>query len=251
MTRSNKTCAACLQLQQRVEQEAAREPKTIRCYAGLSETAVPVRVGDKLIGYLQTGQVFLRVPSKESFNDILPKMTGREAPAGKRELETAYFQTRVVARKHYESIIRLLAIFAEHLATISNQILLTEATAESPVIAKGRKFIAEHQSEALSLHDAARALNMSSFYFCKMFKQETGLTFTNYLARVRTEAVKQMLRNAQTHVTEAAFAAGFQSVSQFNRAFRRIAGETPSKYRDRIHGLNGKPGRNGALFHAA
>jgi len=79
-------------------------------------------------------------------------------------------------------------------------------------------------------------VNMSSFYFCKSFKRATGITFTNYLARVRIEKVKNLLLNPHKRVSEAAYDAGFQSLSQFNRVFRRIAGEAPTAYRERLHG---------------
>ena len=251
MTQTSRTCPACLQFQQRIEEEATLEPKTLQCHAGLIESVVPVRLGDRILGYLQTGQVFRQTPSKKHFKDCSRVIHGGEAGADTCGLESAYFQTRVVTRKQYESIIRLLAIFAQHLALASNQMLIKEATAESPQITKGRTFIAEHQGEELRLHDVARALNMSTFYFCKIFKKATGLTFTSYLARVRIESVKQMLLNTHTRVSEAGYAAGFQSLSQFNRVFRRVAGEAPSSYRDRIHELNGHSTRQGVLVHAA
>ena len=77
---------------------------------------------------------------------------------------------------------------------------------------------------------------MSAFYFCKVFKSATGLTFTHYVARSRIERTKQMLLNPHTRISEAAYEAGFQSLSQFNRVFRRFAGESPTSYRARIHG---------------
>ena len=251
LTRSNRTCAACLQLQQRVEEEATLEAKTLQCFAGLSETAVPVRVGDKVLGYLQTGQIFFKAPGKKSFKAISRTICAGETGAAIRELELAYFQTRVIPKKQYEAIIRLLGIFAEHLASVSNQILIREATAESPAIAKARAYIAEHQTQELGLNDVARAVNMSAFYFCKFFKQATGLTFTEYVARARVEAVKLLLLNSHTRMSEAAYAAGFQSLSQFNRVFRRIVGETPSDYCDRQPLLNGKLPRIVPLIHAA
>jgi len=111
-----------------------------------------------------------------------------------------------------------------------------EAAAEAPAITRARQYIAEHCSEDLSLDQVARASNMSAFYFCKVFKKSTGLTFTDYLARIRVETVKRLLLNPHTRVSEAAFEAGFQSLSQFNRVFHRIEGEAPSDYRDRVHG---------------
>jgi AraC-like DNA-binding protein len=236
MVRNHPSCAACLQLQRRLEVAATHGPQTLECFAGLAESAVPVRVGETLLGYLQTGQVFVRPPTLRRFREVMRRVEGPGTGAAIEELKTAYFQTRIVAKSQYESVVRLLAIFAQHLAAVSNQLMVSEATAEPPVIAKARAFIAAHQGEELHLRDVARAVSMSEFYFCKLFKQGTGLTFTGYLARVRTETVKALLLNTHTRVTEAAFGAGFQSLSQFNRVFRRIAGESPSVFRDRLHG---------------
>lgn len=130
MTRVNPTCAACLQLQHRLEQEARPGPKTLQCYAGLSETAVPVRIGDTVLGYLQTGQVFLRAPSKKHFPAIARLLHDGRAEPSSREWQSAYLKTRVIPRKQYEAIIRLLVIFAEHLASLSNQMMLSGAVIE-------------------------------------------------------------------------------------------------------------------------
>ena len=123
--------------------------------------------------------------------------------------------------------------------------------AESPAVTEIRRFIAAHQSEELSLGKAARAVNLSDSYFCKVFKKATGLNFIEYLARQRIETAKEMLLNAHMRVSEAGFAAGFQSLSQFNRVFHRVAGEAPTSYRDRLHGVNGKATRRANTGNAA
>jgi AraC-like DNA-binding protein len=153
-----------------------------------------------------------------------------------KRLEEAYFQTRVITRKQYESILRLLTIFAQHLSAVSNQLIVEESTAESPAIARARAYIAEKHADELSLSEVSHVVNMSAFYFCKTFKKATGMTFTDYLARIRIEKVKNLLLNPHKRVSEAAYEAGFQSLSQFNRVFRRIAGESPSIFRERLHG---------------
>lgn len=247
----SKPCAACLEIQQRIEAAAKRNPATLLCYAGLTESAVPVRIGDKVVGYLQTGQVFLRRPSKKRFEDFIRNLPGVDSKINLAEVESAYFQTRVISKHQYASILRLLMIFADHLASVSNQMMIRDSNTESPAITRVRRFIAEHQSEELSLGAAARSVNLSEFYFCKLFKKATGLTFTSYLARVRIESVKSRLLNAHLHVSEAAFAAGFQSLSQFNRIFRRITGESPSEYRHRIHGDGGSGVAGRSEVHAA
>lgn len=251
MAARNQSCAACLRMQHRMETEASYNACTLECFAGLAESAVPVRVGEKVLGHLQTGQVMFRAPTKIGFQKIVRQLAEWQLDVDLEKLEAAYFGTRVIAKKQYESMVRLISVFAQHLSELSNQVLVREAAAEMPAIAKARAFIAEHKAEEISLADVARAVNMSGFYFCKVFKRATGLTFTDYLARLRVETVKEMLLNPHVRISEAAYASGFQSLSQFNRVFRRIAGESPTTYRDRIHGPSHGLAPRSALARAA
>lgn len=237
MARSNRSCSACLQLQRRVEEEARVEPKTLTCFAGLCDSAVPVRVGANVIAFLQTGQVFTSKPGSGDFAVATREILKFGAEVDIKRLEEAYFQTRVITGTQYESIVRLLAIFAQHLAALSNQLMVEADAPGAPGIAKARALIAERHADELTLTEVSRAVNMSAFYFCKSFKRATGMTFTDYLARVRVEKVKQLLLNPHKRVSEAAYEAGFQSLSQFNRVFRRIAGESPTLFRERLHGV--------------
>ena len=241
MAANNKACASCLQLQQRMEEEATFGTRTLQCFAGLTESAVPIRVGDKVLGHLQTGQILTQAPTKARFRRVAQQLAAWGSKLDVRKLETAYFQTRVLARRQYDSAVNLLAVFAQHLAALSNQVMVQEASAENPVIARARAFIAGHQGEDLTLQAVAQAVHVSEFHFCKLFKRCTGLTFTDYLARVRIESVKLLLLNPHKRVSEAAFEAGFQSLSQFNRVFHRITGESPRQHRERLQGRGPRP----------
>jgi AraC-like DNA-binding protein len=233
---SNQSCAACLQLQKKVEDQAHFEPKTLKCFAGLCDSSVPVRVGNNLIAFLQTGQVLLHTPNKKEFAAATKQLIKWGTEVDLKRLEESYFNTRVLNKNQHDSILRLVSVFAKHLSTISNQLLIQESTTESPQITKARIFITEHQNEDLSLAQVAKAVNVSAFYFCKTFKKATGITFTDYLARVRVEKVKNLLINPHKRISEAAYESGFQSLSQFNRVFRRIAGEPPTTYREKLRG---------------
>lgn len=233
---ASKSCAACLALQAQMESETITESKTSECFAGLSESVVAIRLGEKVIGYLQTGQVLLRKPTSKSFEAAMAQLENWKAIADPEQLRTAYFETRVLPKARYGAVLRLLASFAQHLSLLSNELMIKQTTAESPAVAKARRFIAENLTEELTLDQVARAANTSPFYFCKIFKSATGLTFTDYVARARIEQTKQLLLNPHTRISEAAYAAGFQSLSQFNRVFRRIVGEAPTDYRERLHG---------------
>ncbi len=239
MAQTNQSCAACLQLQRKVEQEAQLEPKTLKCFAGLCDSAVPVRVGDNLVAFLQTGQILLHQPSKREFTKVTRELIGWGVEADLKRLEEAYYQTRVLKKKQYEAVLRLLTIFAQHLSSLSNQLMVAAENVESPMISRAKLFITEHQDREISLGEVAKSVNASAFYFCKVFKQATGLTFTDYLARVRIEKVKNLLLNPHKRISEVAYEVGFQSLSQFNRVFRRVTGQSPTVWRAKLPGMNG------------
>jgi ligand-binding sensor protein len=67
MAAKNKSCAACLQVQQKIEDASHEDVCTVECFAGLSESAVPIRMGAKVLAYLQTGQILLHAPTAKQF----------------------------------------------------------------------------------------------------------------------------------------------------------------------------------------
>ncbi|HWD93561.1 MAG TPA: AraC family transcriptional regulator [Verrucomicrobiae bacterium] len=168
--------------------------------AAMPPTAVPVRLGDRLIGFLQTGS------------------------------------TKNDGSKQQEGVVKLLAIFAQHLSMLSNQVVVRQENAEPPVITRAKEYIHQHLTEEMSLGQVAKAVNTSTFYFCKLFKKVTGINFTDYLSRLRIEKSKNLLLNPNLRVSEIAFDAGFQSLTHFNRVFKKILGQSPTEYRAQILG---------------
>ena len=231
MSKTSRACAACLEVQQKLAEAATLEPQTITCGLGLTETAVPIRMGDQLVGFLSTGQVFRNKPTEAQFLRAAKQLTEWGIEADTKELREAYFGTRVLSARQHESIVKLLTIFAQHLSLISNQIVVQEQNNEPPFIARAKQFISENQSEELSLNQVAKAVNMSSFYFCKKFKKITGINFTEYITRVRIEKSRNLLLNPNLRVSEIAYEVGFQSLTHFNRMFKRVLGSSPTDYR--------------------
>jgi len=103
--------------------------------------------------------------------------------------------------------------------------------AEPVEIWKTRKFIEKHSGEELSLRRVAKAVNIHPNYLSEKFKQVTGMNFVEYIARARFAAACDLLRNGNLRISEIAFAVGFQSLSQFNRVFKRLSGKSPTQYR--------------------
>ncbi len=234
MAEKSRTCAACLQMQERLCKSALAEPQTLTCNYGLCETAVPVRLGGETIAFLQTGQVMRQKPTRGQFEKVAKDFAESGHTISADQLESTYFATPVVSSKRLDGATQLLTIFAEHLAMKSNEIAVKNQNSEPPVITRAKRFIEEHQDEELSLGQVAKAVNTSTFYFCKLFKRATGLHFTEYVSRCRIEKAKNLLLNPNLRISEIAFSVGFQSLTHFNRVFKKVLGESPTEYRNRL-----------------
>ena len=103
--------------------------------------------------------------------------------------------------------------------------------AEPVEIWKARNFIHEHSDEELSLTKVAKSVHISPNHLSEKFKEVTGVNFVDYIARHRIEKARELLQNLNLRISEIAFAVGFQSLSQFNRVFRKLAGKSPTAYR--------------------
>jgi AraC-like DNA-binding protein len=111
------------------------------------------------------------------------------------------------------------------------QTLHSQSRAEPVEIWKARNFIHEHSGEELSLTKLAKAVNTSANHLSEKFKQVTGVNFVDYVAHTRFEKACQLLQDVDLRISQIAFEVGFQSLSQFNRVFKRLSGKSPSAYR--------------------
>jgi AraC-like DNA-binding protein/ligand-binding sensor protein len=234
MAQKSSACAACLQTQQRLSECAAFEPQTILCSSGMCETAVPLRLGEQLVGFLQTGQVFRKKPTPGQFERISARVASWGLEVGREDLRRAYFRTPVLSPRQHDAVVGMLTIFAQHLSMVSNQVLVRQEHPEPQMISKAKEYILEHQGEDLSLGQVARAVNTSTFYFCKVFKKSTGINFTDFVSRVRIEKAKNLALNPNLRISEIAFEVGFQSLTHFNRVFKKITGLSPTEYRAQL-----------------
>jgi AraC-like DNA-binding protein/ligand-binding sensor protein len=229
-------CRSCTAMRQTLWTEAAEKATSAKCFAGLREAAVPVRIGDHPVAYLVVGQVFDRVPVASDFEVVADRLRAeglnREDLA---ELQAAYVAAPVMDTERFHAATTLLAAFSIQLAGELNRLLMAEENAESPAIARAKQYINAHLDERISLDEVAAHVCVSPFYFCKIFKQATGMTLTEYINRRRVEWAKRKLLNPHARVTEVAFDVGYQSLSQFNRSFLRYAGESPTKFREQAH----------------
>ena len=228
------TLAVCLQSHAEIIQHTGATPRTETCPFGLTETAVPVRLGGDTIGFLRIGQVLRRSAIQSDKTRAASRLAECGVPftGGIRK---AWETTPIIPKDKYSAIVRLLTFFGEQLSAFINQIMLEKQNAEPPLVRKAREYIGQHKMEPLSLVAVAQASGASVFHFCKVFRKATGLKFTDYVARVRLEDARTQLLNPNRRVSEIAYAVGFQSLTQFNRMFKRVFGQSPSEFRAHLH----------------
>jgi AraC family transcriptional regulator len=88
-------------------------------------------------------------------------------------------------------------------------------------------YIHDHLAEEISLNAIANYLGMSRYYFCRLFKQSTGITLHQYVIQQRVERAKQLLLQGEMSIADIALACGFSHQSHLNRHFKRLTGVTP------------------------
>jgi AraC family transcriptional regulator len=91
-------------------------------------------------------------------------------------------------------------------------------------------YIEDHLSEQVPLATLARLVRLSTYYFCRAFKQSFGVPPHRYHIERRIEQAKLMLAGRKHSVTEIGLVLGFSETSSFTAAFRKISGQTPSGY---------------------
>ncbi|HMM21098.1 MAG TPA: response regulator [Selenomonadales bacterium] len=103
----------------------------------------------------------------------------------------------------------------------------------SRMINQACNYILSHCHRNLTLEEVAQTAHLSAFYFSRVFKQEKGCNFVEFLTRARVERAKKLLSSTDLSVVRIALESGYQDASYFCRVFRQEAGLTPNQYRNR------------------
>lgn len=172
----------------------------------------------------------LRSESKSPDSRLRPVLCGPAPDAVAGQVKAALWRIRHVAPERYASLVQLLDDFSIQLAGWDTQPPQPDGPPALPAILRAKKWIEAHHHEPLTLTRVANIAKMSPSHFCRSFHYATGTTFGTFLCRTRITHVCQLLADPHNTIAKSAFAAGFQSISQFNRCFRRSVGQTPSEH---------------------
>ena len=136
----------------------------------------------------------------------------------------------------YQQLIHLIDIF-HILAESKEYTVLNSDLSSSAFILKDKirmgaiyEYIDKYFDQKPDVNQVASKVHLSTAAFCRYFKRQTNMTFTDFVNQYRIERAKNLL--IQDHnVTETGYAVGFESISYFNRLFNKIVGENPSVFK--------------------
>lgn len=94
-----------------------------------------------------------------------------------------------------------------------------------------KQYIAEHYREALTLEEVSSVAQLSPAYLSTVFKKDTGMTFLEYLSRVRMDMAKQLLKETSDTVASICEQVGYSDVRYFTKSFTKYSGLKPNEYR--------------------
>ncbi len=116
----------------------------------------------------------------------------------------------------------------------SKPIINDRATKQQLRLQRIYSFIDENYGRKIQLEEVAQTVSLGKEAFCRYFKKSTGSTFTNFLNQYRITQAKRILLSGR-NISETCYACGFESLSYFNRTFKKISGENPSAYKRKNH----------------
>ncbi len=136
----------------------------------------------------------------------------------------------------FEQLIQLIHIF-QLLAESREQTLLNNDLSGTAFILKDKirmgavyEYIDQFYDQEPDVNQVASKVHLTTAAFCRYFKRQTHMTFTEFVNQYRIERAKNLLM--QDHnVTETCYAVGFESISYFNKLFNKIVGENPSSFK--------------------
>jgi AraC-like DNA-binding protein/ligand-binding sensor protein len=229
-------CPACVSAHASLTREKGEDMASIRCFAGFYETAVPVRLGSLLIGYLRTGQVLPDDNSAPEFADVAAAVAEsmRFSHEEWDRLRESYQNTQRIAPARYRATVQLLVHFSRQLSAELERLKDAPEKEFPDSVQRACKFLREAFDRDVPLDDVAKMAGLSPNHLCQVFKAATGMTLTEFQNRERIQHAKKRLCSRYARVSEVALDVGFGSLSQFNRCFLRYTGESPTKFRNRM-----------------
>lgn len=184
------------------------------------------------------GNAFVHTPELLKINQLFEKAKLGVAFSYETKEKVAERLMRLPSLLHFEQFLEILSIF-QILANDDTAELLHENSFENQYTKKDQQrmkklyqFIDENFERKIDIQEVANLSNLSEPAFCRYFKKMTRLTFTEFLNHYRINQAKKFLL-LDKNITETCYDCGFESISYFNRTFKKITNENPLAFKKR------------------
>ena len=122
--------------------------------------------------------------------------------------------------------------FLDKISILCRKIVSKKKNQSTDVIERAKIYINKQYNKAISLDDVSREVDISPYYFSKIFKEETGVNFIDYLTKIRIDKAKELLLYSDLSMKVICCKIGYSDPNYFSRSFKKIAGVTPTEYKE-------------------
>jgi two-component system response regulator YesN len=122
--------------------------------------------------------------------------------------------------------------FLSKISEACKNILSKKEERSNSIIEQAKSHIRENFAKDISLDDVSRTVNISPYYFSKIFKEETGVNFIEYLTNIRIDKAKELLSRTDYSMKEICSMCGYSDPNYFSRSFKKNVGVTPTEYKE-------------------
>ncbi|MBE6691416.1 MAG: helix-turn-helix transcriptional regulator, partial [Ruminococcaceae bacterium] len=115
------------------------------------------------------------------------------------------------------------------LCTEASRLLSKEGLKRAHLLAPALSRIFKDYDRHLSIDELAELCSVSKYYFCRLFKEEMGVTAVEYITNHRISLAEALLREGKKSMEEIAYLCGFEDISYFYRCYKKVKGVSPKK----------------------
>jgi AraC-like DNA-binding protein len=182
------------------------------------------------------GDAFARTPEFKAINELLQRAAMAISFGGRTKTKAAILLQRMQSMNHFDQLMCLLEIL-QLLARSNDYELLNDQDTSVRTFLKDKvrmssvyEYIHSNYNKEPDVNRIASKVSLSTAAFCRYFRKQTKMTFTDFVNQYRVNQAKTHLLH-DMNVSETAYAVGFESLSYFNKVFKRITRENPSEFK--------------------
>lgn len=182
------------------------------------------------------GTAIATVPEFDAIHQLFKKAAYGISYSGETKQTVSNKMKQLNGLNMYDQLMELIHIF-QILARSEEGSILNSDLSSSTFILKDKirmgeiyEYIDAYYDQKPDVKQVASKVHLTTPAFCRYFKRQTHMTFTDFVNQYRIERAKNLLMQDR-NITETCYAVGFESLSYFNKLFNKVVGENPSAFK--------------------